>query len=378
MKRLFLFAFIGFVLAGSMLYADEATLINFTWLTGDLQIEKDQSGKVTRTENRQTLTDFSGVAGATFTDEEKTRMRTSLAVNNWEVTLASSSRSVQNQSLSMTREAPTKADAKSIFNPTTDAEPKVDKDNRVFADKTSTMKVGDKDVTVAKVLGVRIHFPVEAYNSYAMVKPPFEIPAYADKETIKDEAKLETETLEAEKGQGRKFDSYGVVKNVGILKQLSINVYGSNFPNALGVVIKDENGEEQILFMDYLQFDGWRTLIWNNPNYITEVRNRELKKYPLYPKSTPYIKLVGFIIYKDAAQEGGDFITYIKDVKVVYDKAVLKGDDERDIQDESLWHILQDRYEARKASELRRLGNIQVLRYLEQQKMHKDTAATTK
>jgi len=371
MKRLFLFALIGFVIAGSMLYADEATLINFTWLTGDLVVEQDQNGKAVRTENRQTLTDFSGVAGATFTDEEKSRMRTSLAVNNWEVTLASSARSVENQSLSMTREASTKADAKAIFNPTTDSEPKVDKDNRVFADKTTTVKAGDKDVTVAKVLGVRVHFPVEAYNSWAMVKPPFEIPAYTDKETLKDEKTFEMEVAEEEKGQGRKFDSYGVVKNVGILKQLSINVYGSNFPNALGVVIKDENGDEQILFMDYLQFDGWRTLVWNNPNYISEVRNRELKKYPLYPKSTPYIKLVGFLVYRDASQEGGDFITYIKDVRVVFDKAVLKGDDERDIQDESLWHILQDRYEARKASELKRLGNIQVLRYLEQQKMHK-------
>jgi len=374
MKRLFLFAFLGIVLAGSMLYADEATLINFTWLSGNLEVEKDQNGKVTRTENRQTLTDFSSVAGASFTDEEKTHMRTSLAIDDWEIILASSARSVQNQTLSMTMEAATKTNIKPIFNPTTDAEPKIDKDNKVLADKTGTVKIAGKDATVAKVLGVRIHFPVETYNSWASVKPPFEIPAYADKEVIKDEKTFETEVPVEEKGLGRKFDYYGVVKNVGILKSLSVNVYGSNFPNALAVVVADESGEEQVLFMNYLQFDGWRTLVWNNPNYITEVRNRELRKLPLYPKTTPYLKLIGFIIYKDASQEGGDFITYIKDVKIVYDKAVLKGDDERDIQDEALWHILQDRYEARKAAEMRKLGSIQVLRYLEQQKMHKEKA----
>jgi len=378
MKRLLPLIVIGLALCGYALFADEATLINFTWLSGDLVVEKDQSGKAVRSENKATLTDFSSVAGATFTDEEKSRMRTSLAINNWEVVLASSARTVNNQGASLTREVPTKVETKAIFNPTTDETPKVDKTNKILADKTIQMKIAGTDTTVAKVLGVRVHFPVEPFNSWALVRPPFEIPAYADKESITDEATLKMEIPETEKGGGKKFEYYGVVKNVGILKSLSINVYGSNFPNALGVVIANESGDEQIIFMDYLQFDGWRTLVWNNPNYVTEVRNRELRKFPLYPKSTPYVKLVGFVIYKDTAQEGGDFLTYIKDVKVVYDKAILKEEDERDIQDEAVWHILQDRNEARRTAELKRLGNIQVLRYLEQQKMHKVEPAATK
>ena len=118
--------------------------------------------------------------------------------------------------------------------------------------------------------------------------------------------------------------------------------------------------------MGYLLFDGWGELIWNNPAYVQEVRNRDIRLYPLYPTSTPFIKFGGFLIQRDAAKDGGDFITYFKDVKVIYDKAVL--DTERDIQDEALWHIIFDRENARKVWEMERFGQTQVLRYLESRK----------
>ena len=155
-----------------------------------------------------------------------------------------------------------------------------------------------------------------------------------------------------------------------VMKSLSITVYGSNFSNGLGIVLSDQDGKEQTIFMDYLQFDGWRTLTWNNPNYIGDVRNRELRKYPLYPKGMPYLKLNGIILFRDAAQEGGDFVTYVKDIKVTYDKAIMSVD--RDINDEAIWGILQARNESKRLAELKRLGNIQVLRFLEKAKMHVD------
>ena len=175
---------------------------------------------------------------------------------------------------------------------------------------------------------------------------------------------------------GQKFeDGYGVVKNVGVLKSLSITVYGSNYPNGLGVVVSDQDGKEQTLFMDYLQFDGWRTLTWNNPNYITDVRNRELRRYPLYPAGMPYLKLIGLVIYRDAAQQGGDIVTYFKDISITYDKALIST--QRDINDEAVWGILQQRQEARRLAEVRRLGNIQVLRFLEKEKMDAGQQGTT-
>ena len=49
------------------------------------------------------MMDFSGTAGASYTDDQKKAMRTSLAIRNWDVVLASSSRDNLNQTLSMTR-----------------------------------------------------------------------------------------------------------------------------------------------------------------------------------------------------------------------------------------------------------------------------------
>jgi hypothetical protein len=221
-----------------------------------------------------------------------------------------------------------------------------------------------QDMANKKILGVRIHFPTEPFNSWAMVQPPFDIPAYADKDALQGTRMV---VADADRGKGEKFDGFGVVKNVGVLKSLSITVYGANFPNGLGVVVADQDGNEQTIFMDYLAFDGWRTLTWDNPNYISDVRNRELRKFPLYPKGEPYLKLVGIVIYRDAAQEGGDFVTYIHDIGITYDKAIM--DTTRDINDEAIWGILQQRNEARRLAELKRLGNVQVLRFLEQQKM---------
>jgi hypothetical protein len=205
-------------------------------------------------------------------------------------------------------------------------------------------------------MGVRVHFPTQDFNSYAIVRPPFDIPAYMQ--------------ADEEDRTGSKFEGYGVVKNVGTLKRVDVNVYGSNFPNGLGLILEDQNGNERNLFLNYMDFRGWRTLGWLNPNYIEDVRNRELRSYPLYPRTTPLRKLKGFIIYKDASQEGGDIITYIKDVTLTYDLAVLE--EEEAIDNEALWGILEEREQSRRDAEWQQLGQIQVLRALEQRKIHQE------
>ena len=333
MKRLFIFVVVGLLIGGTALMADQSTLIDFTKLGADQTLGTSKAP----TENGATLVDYSDVAGASVSDADKAAMKSSLALNNWQVVLASSSRSVANQSVTMTKEVTTTAKAKQF---------------------------AGQDMASKKVLGVRIHFPTEPFNSWAFIQPPFDIPAYADKDTLTGGKMV---VADADKGIGEKFNGYGVVKNVGVLKSLSITVYGANFPNGLGVVVADQDGNEQTMFMDYLAFDGWRTLTWDNPNYITDVRNREVRKFPLYPKGEPYLKLVGIIVYRDAAHEGGDFVTYFRDISITYDKANIST--ERDINDEQFWGILQQRNEARRLAELKRLGNIQVLRFLELQKM---------
>lgn len=266
-----------------------------------------------------TQIDFSDTAGAAVSDADKANLKVDLNIDNWETELASSSQVGDNQALTYV--------------------------------KAATTKGGET------VLGIRIRFPEASYNSYCIVKPPFDIPAYEDK--AGDSA-----------GTGNKFTGKGILKNVGTIKFIQIQVNGRNFPHGIGIVMEDQNNEEKIIFIDYLRFSGWKTLTWKNPNYIQDVKNRELAAKPLYPQSQPFIKFKGIIIYRDGANIGGDFVTYVKDVKVAYDLA-LTTDSDLDINDEGVWGIVRDREERRRMAELKRLGNVQVLRYLEKKKMYK-------
>ena len=126
--------------------------------------------------------------------------------------------------------------------------------------------------------------------------------------------------------------------------------------------------------MGNLMFDGWKTLQWNNPSYITEVRTREIRVYPIYPRGIPYVKFAGFQITRDASDIGDDFIGYFKDVKVIYDLAVLTAD--RDIDDEDLWGIITKKETARQAHEMSLFGSKQVNRYIEKQKMATESTFT--
>ncbi len=153
MKRLFVFVVVGLLLGGTALFADQSVLIDFTKLGADQVMGANK----TPTENAATLVDYSNVAGASVSEQDKAAMKSSLALNNWQVVLASSARSVANQSVTMTKEAMTNATAKPF---------------------------GGKDMASKKILGVRIHFPTEPFNSWAMIQPPFDIPAYADKDSL--------------------------------------------------------------------------------------------------------------------------------------------------------------------------------------------------
>ncbi|MCL2044653.1 MAG: flagellar filament outer layer protein FlaA [Treponema sp.] len=330
MKKMLILVTIVSLVAGS-LFAEEAVLIDFSNLTADIRVSTGPNDEGTApNQNRHTMMDFSGVRfGGSFTQEQRSIMRTSLAIENWEVELSSSSRTIDNMVRSFTREAP----------------------SRQFG----------------SVMGVRVRFPQENFNARALIKPPFEIPAFEPLAEISDDGTINpTEDSNGITNASRFEEGYGVVKNVGTIKSVAVNVYGLNFPHGLNTLILDDTGRERKVFMGYLNFDGWGELVWNNPQYIQEVRNRDLRLWPLYPESTPFIKFNGFEILRDGAALGGDFITYFKDVRVIFDKAVL--DQDRDIDDEALWGIIRDRETTRSLWEMERFGQNQVLRYLEQQR----------
>ena len=330
------------------LFADEAILIDFSLLTADIiPVQNPARNRPEFQQNQHTVMNFADNIGSGFTRDQRGAMLTSLAIENWEVILSSSSRTVTNMANSYTRESPTRAYLRDGI--------------RV-----------EEDITV---MGVRVHFPVEPFNSWAMIRPPFEIPAYefstvdADGRITRDESANAT-TRSRFESDSPDMPAYGVVKNVGVIREIKVQYYDLRFPHGLSIMLIDHNGNERTIFMGYLNSnrrEGWFELTWRNPAYQQEARNRDMRIVPLYPFNTPFIKFGGFLIQRDAAAAGGDFITYFKDVVVIYDKAVL--DDTRDIDDEAIWGIIQSREDARKTWEMERFGQSQVLRYLEQQRM---------
>ena len=338
-KTLGLFA-AAMLLVGGVAFAEEAMLIDFTLLDADCV---DVNGNATQ--NKHTVMDYSVSAGATFTEEQKGLMKTSLALPEWEILLNSSAKTVSSLADSKVVAAPVKGEA-----------------DVPFAGKN--------------VMGVRIVFPTWNANANARIVPPFDIPAYEPLADADDNGERQEPTEEQKASKKTLFeDGYGVVKNVGTVKAISVTTMGMNYPHALYVVLSDNDNVERRYFMGYLGFDGWKELTWNNPQYISEIRNREIRVYPIYPRGLPFVKFRGFQITRDAAHIGGDFIGYFKDVRVIYDKAILTSD--RDIADEDLWGIITKKEDARQNAEMLRFGNKQVNRYLEKAKLATESDFTS-
>lgn len=202
----------------------------------------------------------------------------------------------------------------------------------------------------ASVLGARIHFPHHRHNCWAKIKPPFELSAYSHS-----------------KKPANEFN--GVVYNVGQIKSVSVWVKGRNYPYNLAVRLKDRDGVvREYYFSDPLAFDNWRLLTWVNPNYIENPRDRLLTRLPLYPKSMPYVKFMCFVIYRQMDQIGGDFVIYIRDLKIEYDKAI-DDSDKKDIDDESVWGILKARQAKDRKREMLRLSEKKALLERERRKL---------
>lgn len=331
MKRTLFLTAAVMLLAGTFAFAKESILIDFTLLDADTVA--DENGNPT--ENSRTVMDYSVAAGATFTSDQKSLMKTSLALPRWEVELNSSARNVEAVAYSQVVAAPVKDTA-------------------------------DVPFAGSNVMGVRVIFPTWNNNANARIVPPFEIQAYEPLSDA-DENGNRLQPTDEQKGKYLFEEGYGLVKNVGTLKSIAVTTMGMNYPHQLYVLLKDNDGVERRYLMGNLYFDGWKTLQWNNPDYISEVRTREIRVYPIYPRGLPFVKFCGFQVTRDASHIGDNFIGYFKDVKIIYDLAVLSAD--RDIDDEDLWGIIGKKEQARQNNEMSRFGNKQVNRFIEQEKM---------
>ncbi|MGA2140944.1 MAG: flagellar filament outer layer protein FlaA [Brevinematales bacterium] len=173
-------------------------------------------------------------------------------------------------------------------------------------------------------LGVRVHFPSWNNNSYAVIKPPFPIKIYDTN------------------GQFANAEN-GVMPNVSEIKSLAIWANGRNYRFGLAIRLKDRFDNIHEFFFGWLYFDGWRKLVFNNPNFTEKVSSKTLTREPLYPFDIPYYSLDSIVVYRPADQIGGDFVTYIKSVDIEYTPYIIDDEVTQDIKDEQVWGIITAR-----------------------------------
>lgn len=274
-------------------------------------------------DNVETTIDLSDFATYRVSDGSDFTLKTSLALDKWRIILASSARTPTNQNLSMARS--------------------------VVTEVPTDLAVKSSPLVSRSVLGVRIHFPKDAINSYADIEPPFEIPVWGG--TASDVTAFQN-------------PGFGVIMNMGILKEVSVRVCGRNFAHRLQVLIDLGDGIK-ILDMGPLDFIGWKDLKWTNPNYIADIRDRVQNTDPFYPTRFPYARFDGFRIVKDINYTGGDFVVYFDSVSAIYDLArpVKSGDT---IDDETVWGIEQALHDAVGSSNFENIGKLETLKYFEE------------
>jgi len=211
------------------------------------------------------------------------------------------------------------------------------------------------------VLGARIHFIQGRFLSWAMIQPPFQFfPYYDNGKNVNENDSGEENSL-----------VMGILMNVGQVKSISSWVHGLNYQMQTAIRIRDREERTQDYFLGSLYFDGWRKLVWVNPEYTDNVQDRVLQRLPLYPKSFPYISFDSLIVYKPEVERGGDFVVYYKDVEVEFDRAVIR--EEMDIDDEGIWGILQRERLDKRVHDLKTIGE---KLYLLQQERRRQEAAT--
>lgn len=200
------------------------------------------------------------------------------------------------------------------------------------------------------VLGVRIHFPVAPWSSYAIVKPAYELEFFGGT-------------------NGKKYeDGRGVIKNVGTIKEITSWVVGRNFNIAYIVNVRKQSGELNSYSMGSLNFRGWNQTKWKNIHYLSDVRDRILIRQPLYPVRRPAIKLESLQFFRSSEIQGGNFVTYVKDVRVEFEEAIPPSTYKPDVNDEGVWGILEYENDIKKAREEERIRNIDELRQIEREK----------
>ena len=94
----------------------------------------------------------------------------------------------------------------------------------------------------------------------------------------------------------------GRINNAGVLKSISLTLYCGGAPASVSVMLINQDKEEHIFSLGYLDFSGFRKLTWVNPLYGEEVRKRETGRQETDPDSLPYYQLKALLVRNEKSQ----------------------------------------------------------------------------
>ena len=339
MKKGVIFAALVIFFASSVSYPFFTnTLINFTTFEQDM----DKVIKMDATKHEEAIKKYPELNYEEYGFEKVQFTNEDFALNNWEIGLCPSANTIQNNVLS-------------------------------YCKKVVSVKVDTSSKSLSnQVLGVRIHFPQWRFLAWALVRPRYEFFAVYDDGSYVTRRAGATSRL-GEVASNDNSLPVGVLVNVGQVKWIAARVYGLNYPHQLGLRIKSSDGDIQEYYMGSLWYEGWKKLMWINPYYTENLKDRVLERLPLYPKSFPYIKFNSYCIYKPEINNGGDFVTYFEYVQLAYDKAFVRGNSMNEsIDDEFFWDIIGTERRTRKLNELKAISETIQLR-LQEKKRQKES-----
>ena len=246
---------------------------------------------------------FKNMLPSRFSGEEYQQMRVSLALDRWQVKLSSSSNFLENRNSSQVLAYQIK--------------------------ETSSRFAGEQ------LMAVHFTLPTLRIHSEVRIVPEFSIPAYS----LPIGADLQQEISQPASQRLGQFLGKGVLRNVGPIRSIIATVYGRRFPISLTLEADHTDLGPKSYPMGSLQFSGWQDMIWNNANYIEDVRKRSYTDQPDYPRGMASMTLSSIRLDRtnqavDAASS--EFVFYIKEIRVVYDKGVSETFDS-EIDDEQIW-----------------------------------------
>lgn len=177
------------------------------------------------------------------------------------------------------------------------------------------------------VLGMRFNFEAGDSFSWVLIQPPYIIPRVPQ---------------ELISGTAIDFSQRGVIENVRQVQSISVEVYGLNYPHRLSILFEDTDGVVKERFVGYLEFSGWRTLTWENLSYTPPVLDSDGQTVEitdtrvLYPHNLSSVAFRGLRIWKNGSQPVGDFVGYVKEIRMNYDPLPTS---EIDFDHERLWQV---------------------------------------